>query len=191
MNEKIENRNVIRTRRMIRAAFVELLHEKPFEKITATDIINRADINRSTFYSHYKGMEGMVDDILNEDLEQFRSLLEQSDIADLFENTDEVLRNIRQFAEENQELYRLLGKSPFSTEKLEILKAALVQQIMESPNLRPHDRDILSGEVRVRMFMNGIVDTYLQWLAGDIPCKFDDLVHEMIGALEQHVVKDL
>ena len=191
MSEKKENRNVIRTRRMIRNAFLELLHEKPFEKITATDIINRADINRSTFYSHYKGMEGMVDDILNEALEQFRSLLEQNDITVFFEKTDEVLCSIRQFAEENQELYRLLGKSTFTTEKLEILKAALVQQIMESPDLRPENGDVLSGEVRVRMFMNGIMDTYLQWLVGDIPCKFDDLANEMIGVLRQYMVKDL
>ena len=191
MNKKIENRNVIRTRRMIRAAFVELLNEKPFEKITATDIINRADINRSTFYSHYKGMEGMVDDILNEALEQFQHLLEQSDITVFFERTDEVLCNIRQFAEENQELYRLLGRSTFTAEKLETLKAALVHQIMESPNLRPHNRNILSGEICVRMFMNGILDTYLQWLAGDIPCKFDDLAREMIGVLHQYMVKDL
>ena len=53
MAEKKEYRSAVRSRRMIRQAFMDLLHEKPLEKITATDIIRRADINRSTFYAHY------------------------------------------------------------------------------------------------------------------------------------------
>ena len=49
MAEKKEYRNAVRSRRMIREAFVDLLHKKPVEKITATDIINRSGLNRSTF----------------------------------------------------------------------------------------------------------------------------------------------
>ena len=48
MAEKKEYRSAIRSRRLIRAALLELLQEKKFEKITVTDIVKRADINRST-----------------------------------------------------------------------------------------------------------------------------------------------
>ncbi|MBO5365138.1 MAG: TetR family transcriptional regulator, partial [Peptococcaceae bacterium] len=46
-------RNAVRSKTMIRQAFLELLQEKPYEKITVTDIAQRADLNRSTFYAHY------------------------------------------------------------------------------------------------------------------------------------------
>ena len=76
--EKKEYRNAVRSRRMIREAFVALLHEKPFEKITATDIINRSGLNRSTFYAHYPDIYGIVDEmqeeIIQRNMELFRQL---------------------------------------------------------------------------------------------------------------------
>ena len=52
-NEKKEDRRVIYTKRVIRDSFLELLAEKPVEKISVTEICNNADINRGTFYAHY------------------------------------------------------------------------------------------------------------------------------------------
>lgn len=50
---KAEYKSAIRSRRMIQRALVELLQEKELDKITVTDIVTRADINRGTFYAHY------------------------------------------------------------------------------------------------------------------------------------------
>ena len=50
---RAEYRSAIRSRRMIREAYTVLLKEKDLSKITVTDIVNRADINRATFYAHY------------------------------------------------------------------------------------------------------------------------------------------
>lgn len=47
---RAEYRSAIRSRRMIREAYTVLLKEKDLSKITVTDIVNRADINRATFY---------------------------------------------------------------------------------------------------------------------------------------------
>lgn len=48
---KAEYKSAIRSRRMIQHALVELLQEKELDKITVTDIVTRADINRGTFYA--------------------------------------------------------------------------------------------------------------------------------------------
>lgn len=45
---------VRRTRKFLRDAFMELLEEKGFEKVTVQDIASRAMVNRSTFYRHYQ-----------------------------------------------------------------------------------------------------------------------------------------
>jgi len=49
-----------RTDRDIREAFLRILYEKPFEKITVQDIITEAMINRSTFYQHYEDKYAIV-----------------------------------------------------------------------------------------------------------------------------------
>jgi AcrR family transcriptional regulator len=53
MNGKKTDLRVIRTKRAIRDALVELIGEKGFEAITVKDITARAKINRGTFYTHY------------------------------------------------------------------------------------------------------------------------------------------
>lgn len=60
---KAEYKSAIRSRRMIQRALVELLQEKELDKITVTDIVTRADINRGTFYAHYADISGVLDSI--------------------------------------------------------------------------------------------------------------------------------
>ena len=53
MNGKHDRRSQ-RTRQLLSTAFVQLLREKGYSAITVSDIIERANIGRSTFYSHYR-----------------------------------------------------------------------------------------------------------------------------------------
>ena len=39
---------------------MSLMQEKPYDAITVQDIIDRADVGRSTFYSHYRDKEDLM-----------------------------------------------------------------------------------------------------------------------------------
>lgn len=56
MNDKNDRRSQ-RTRQLISDAFIELLLEKGYEAISISDVIERANVGRSTFYSHFKDKE--------------------------------------------------------------------------------------------------------------------------------------
>jgi AcrR family transcriptional regulator len=57
----VENdRRVRRTRKLLREAFIDLVLEKGYEKTTVQDILDRADIGRSTFYSHFRDKEALL-----------------------------------------------------------------------------------------------------------------------------------
>lgn len=51
---------VTRTLQLIRSAFLSLLEEKGFDAITVQDILERTQINRSTFYKHFKNKNEMA-----------------------------------------------------------------------------------------------------------------------------------
>lgn len=51
------------TESAIREAFLELLDEKPINKITVRDIVGRCGINRNTFYYHYQDIPSLVEEI--------------------------------------------------------------------------------------------------------------------------------
>ncbi len=48
------DRRVRRTRKLLHEAFIALAIEKGYEKTTIQDILDRADVGRSTFYTHYR-----------------------------------------------------------------------------------------------------------------------------------------
>src|SRR5215216_4210333 len=54
MNDDKKDRRSQRTRHLLSAALVELIREKDYKAITVSDIIERANIGRSTFYAHYR-----------------------------------------------------------------------------------------------------------------------------------------
>ena len=60
MVEERKDRRVQRTRLTLRSAMVELIREKGFEALTVQDIIDRADVGRSTFYSHFRSKEDLL-----------------------------------------------------------------------------------------------------------------------------------
>jgi len=60
MSQPKTDRRVLRTRQSIRNALIELMLEKPYEKITIQEIINRANVGRATFYNHYQDKDDLL-----------------------------------------------------------------------------------------------------------------------------------
>ena len=60
MQPEHDDRRTRRTRQLLRDAFLTLLKEKRYESISVQDIIERADVGRSTFYVHYESKEDLL-----------------------------------------------------------------------------------------------------------------------------------
>src|SRR6266545_3536261 len=58
MNDKTDRRSQ-RTRNLLGDALVQLIREKDYSTITVSDIIERADVGRSTFYAHYRDKDDL------------------------------------------------------------------------------------------------------------------------------------
>ena len=56
----VPDRRVRRTRKLLQDAFISLVIEKGYEKTTIQDILDRADVGRSTFYVHYRDKEALL-----------------------------------------------------------------------------------------------------------------------------------
>ncbi|BEK90857.1 TetR/AcrR family transcriptional regulator [Nocardia seriolae] len=54
------DRRVRRTRMALHRALIELMQQRPYARITVQDIIDRADIGRSTFYAHYQDKDDLL-----------------------------------------------------------------------------------------------------------------------------------
>ena len=60
MNEEKVDRRTRKSKNALQNALLALLEEKEFNKITVTDLVNRADVNRGTFYKYYEVKEDLI-----------------------------------------------------------------------------------------------------------------------------------
>lgn len=73
--ERQEDLRVIKTRRLIKNALIELMAEKEVAAITITELSAKAMINRKTFYRHYETVGEVVTELENEILSEFAETL--------------------------------------------------------------------------------------------------------------------
>lgn len=67
-----ENQRIALTRRLLRDALLQLLREKPLEKISVSALCRTAGINRTTFYHHYQTPNDVLIAMENEIVEEIR-----------------------------------------------------------------------------------------------------------------------
>lgn len=72
MKKMSTDRRTMRTKKMIRSALAKLIEEKGFINISVTDLTQRADINRGTFYLHYVDKYDLLEKIENEIIQEIR-----------------------------------------------------------------------------------------------------------------------
>ncbi|MBL0211579.1 MAG: TetR/AcrR family transcriptional regulator [Holophagaceae bacterium] len=76
---KLEDRRVARTRNRLQDALVALIVEKGYDAITVQDILDKADVGRSTFYAHFLDKQ----DLLMGGLERLKAALAEQQQAAL------------------------------------------------------------------------------------------------------------
>jgi AcrR family transcriptional regulator len=77
VTEKTPDRRVQRTRRLLHKALMTQILEKQYESITVQEILDRADVGRSTFYMHFQDK----DELLASGFQHLKSLLQSAQAA--------------------------------------------------------------------------------------------------------------
>ena len=179
MAEKKEYRSAIRSRRLIRAALLELLQEKKFEKITVTDIVKRADINRSTFYAHYPDVMGLLEELMEDTVNRSIDLVSGIDMLQFLEEPMPVLEKLIAIGEENMEIYKLLGNSDFAMRQVEKMKTVLVENAVGAVNIPEHIRNSGTFNIHMHFFVGGILNVYQQWILGRLDSSPDEIMKHL------------
>jgi hypothetical protein len=58
--EMLVDRRVQKTKKVLTESLIHLILEKGYEKVTIQDIIDKANVGRSTFYTHYENKEQLL-----------------------------------------------------------------------------------------------------------------------------------
>jgi AcrR family transcriptional regulator len=78
MRNDVSDRRVRQTKAFLRQSLLELMKERPVNRITVKDICLKADVNRGTFYAHYSTPSDLLSQIEDDLYEQIRHSLDRS-----------------------------------------------------------------------------------------------------------------
>ncbi len=168
MKEKSEDRRFKRTRQLLRSALVDLMVEKRYSGITIQNIVDRAGVGRSTFYSHYRDKDDLLVKGFEPALQAFSALVTVDAAGNL-----QIMPVTKYFehAKEQQHVYKALTRGrviDMMFEKVqEYWSASLEDKIKKSlPEAR-------QTEIPLTVLSNYVAGTFLMllkwWLNNDMP----------------------
>lgn len=129
MNTK-GNRSTGKTRRALKQALVHLLCEKPINEITVREISELADLNRGTFYLHYRDVFDMVEQIENEMIAEILHMLDAYTPEAEVGSPYALLKDIFGYVAQNADMCRVLLSRNGDIALLEKLKTVVSGHIL-------------------------------------------------------------
>lgn len=94
------------TRELIQNTFLQLLREKPVQKITVAEICKAAEINRTTFYRHYQDCYDLLDQLKQRAQEKLQATLETIPKTGAPQALTTILRELKETALEMPTLFQ-------------------------------------------------------------------------------------
>ncbi|MBO2945590.1 TetR/AcrR family transcriptional regulator [Paenibacillus sp. F411] len=143
MKEPGLDRRIVKTKKALRDALTSLMKEKTFDEITVLDLTTRADINRGTFYLHYRDKYDLLqqseEEILNGVLKirsekKKRITKEELPNFDYMNKPLPLVEELFKYLQENGEFVALLlgpgGNPAFHVKLKEIMQRTMAQSVL-------------------------------------------------------------
>jgi len=179
---KAEYRNAIRSRQLIHNAVAELLHEKSLEKITVSDVVRRANINRSTFYAHYENIPSVLTSLLQQTFIPIINILSEESIP-LEKAPRIILKNVQTLLESDLQFYKKLMTSNISSSFQEHLAEVVLEYLHTHASSTHKIDDVIS--LNIRYCTGGLMNLYKDWFNGRMQISLEELTNFAISKIEQ------
>jgi AcrR family transcriptional regulator len=183
MSEKTDLR-VRRTLRLLREAYIRLLHEKAFYKISVNALTKEAEVNRVTFYLHYRDMDDYSEQFINELLSEIEGILNiKYNEPHGPQYVLETLITLLEYIAINASIYKILFISkniPYFTSRLLELMRELIIDPPQKGLAAPYSKINVPNDIAAWHNTSAIVGTIALWLANDMPYSPHYLAKQMV-----------
>jgi len=189
MKQQKADRRSQRTYHLVSSAFTELLLVKPYDEILVQDILDRADIGRTTFYAHYFDKEDVLNSMSDQTLELFMQQISYSSTRQRVVPSLELFEHIYQ---PSHQPFRVLMRGHTSVHLWEALQTALCRSIESALSVQCAEKRSPPIPLPVvSEYLTSALLTLLKWwLFADMPYPpeqmesiFQQLVQPGMGSL--------
>jgi AcrR family transcriptional regulator len=177
MSEKVHQQMAARTRQLLKDVLAELIEEKGFESITIRDLTAKAELNRGTFYLHFRDKYDLMEQVQNELLEGFGEVIRRINPFGIVESITNrqpypVLIQILQYLQGNGRFFKVLlgpnGDPAFPKKMREMIKANFYNKVIK-PQTSNNVLDSIVQEYLPAIGTSAIFGLIEHWLETDMP----------------------
>jgi AcrR family transcriptional regulator len=165
-NKKMDRR-VRKTRMQLRAGLTQLMREKPIKDITVRELAQLVDINRCTFYLHYRDIYDMVEQVEREVFAEFESLVDAHPAQELQEKPISLLRDLFEFFAANADLSAAFlggnGDMAFFNKLIAMIRDRVVESWVQQNRKDPEQFDYYFS-----FLASGFMGVIREWFARDM-----------------------
>ena len=179
------DRRVRRTKQRLNDALESLIVEKGYDKITVQDLIDRADVGRSTFYAHYETKDEL--------LVSWTQLADEIELPMAQEPTDaeSIMPSLALFRHlaEYHHLYKAMIGSGGIDIVTEMVHSRLLRHAKSELERRldANDQTTIPIEVRAGFLASSLLALLTWWLDNDMPLPAREHGPDVPGTHQNHV----
>lgn len=162
MESKKIDRRILKTKKAIKNALIDLIAVKDLNEITIKEIADKADIDRKTLYNYYSGIYDVLDEITDELVHSFDDVLKTLNYDNFIKNPYHIFETLNHVINENYDLYKTIIKMNANNDLKErlynALKIRLKDALMNSPLKKSNKLDLI-----INFITSGMITTYHDW----------------------------
>lgn len=163
-----------RTRSQLMSALITLLKEKSLKSITVTELTEMADVNRATFYAHFRDVYDMFDQVKVELCQVFRDLVEAHADELAHERYDGLLNDLFTYFSRNDDALATVlssnGDGRFISDVVNVFRDGCFDAIRtagsSTPMARLIERNAALGNYHFQFIAGGVMNVLDSWVSG-------------------------
>ncbi len=175
--KKTEDRRIRKTKKQIRLGLAKMLETKNIDAITVKELVEAADINRSTFYLHYSNVHSLMDAVEEEIISDIGEILSYNSIF-IRTGSYRNIQNLFNYIDDNQEIiHALLGPNS----RPDFLQRINTMVYTECRTAAENNTDITLSddfELALSFCLSGTIGIIGKWLDQPVPSAETDHVAE-------------
>lgn len=168
MNNKIKDRRIRKTKVALKEGLIKLMLEKNINEISVKELTDMVDLNRSTFYLHYKDIFDLLEKIEEETLLELESILDSflnlNSTKGVFSEPLPLLEDIFICLKNNSSLFTVLLKNNGGINFLNKIKNIIKNKCFNTfvPNL--YNKDTHIADYFFNYTLCGCIGLFEEWL---------------------------
>lgn len=159
---------VIKTQNLLYNTITELLRKHPFEEIKVSDICNKAQINRSTFYSHYTDKYELLMDYINNQKNIITIELEKNKhIINTKEYYMQLINTLLNYIENKKDIYYDILINNKNSIVMDIFLDVTINDIQTRIKEDNNHINNIPCDIITKFYITGVINIIIDWLKKD------------------------